>query len=123
MKKILIAFTFSFVVSLLALNAADQSSSPEKVKAFEQEINHLEQQKHILQLELQAESNEEVNQEVQSQKDMIEYDWKGVTGSLKNAETAEQKAKFHKAKIHAIDIEINKLSNEKELLLQKKAGS
>jgi hypothetical protein len=126
MKKTLITFTFAFTCGLLSLNAATEQPSPassEKVKAIEQEIKHLEQQKNILQLELRAESHEELNQEMQSQKDVIEYDWTGVTGSLKNAEEAEHKAKFHKAKIHALDIEIKKLSYEKELLLQQKAGN
>ncbi len=126
MKKTLIAFTFSLAFGLLKLNAAtDQPSqaSSEKIKAIEKKISYLEQQKQTLQLELKAESHEELNQEMQSQKDVIEYDWTGVTGSLKNAEAAEQKAKFHKAKIHALDTKIKKLSYEKELLLQQKAGN
>ncbi len=123
MKKSIIAFTSCFVCSLLTVGASEEYSSPEKVKTLEKKINHLEKQKHILQLEMKAEYREEINHEVQSQKDVIEYDWNGVTGSLKNAEAAEQKAKLKQAKIHALDIEIRKLSSEKEHLLQKKAGS
>ncbi|MBA3602918.1 MAG: hypothetical protein H0W50_04605 [Parachlamydiaceae bacterium] len=125
MKKSLIVFTLGFVCSLFILYATDQPSqaSNEKIHAIEKEISNLQQQKQELERELKIEYHEEINQEMQSQKDVVEYDWSGVSSSLKHAEVAEHKAKFYKAKIHAVDLIIEKLTDEKEFLLQKHKGS
>ncbi len=124
MKKIVLVITLVFCsFSLRAQDQQLQTTFPEKISAIDQEINKLQQQKLELQREIKSEYHEEMEHEMQSQKDLIEYDWSGVSSSLKQAETAEQKARLNTIKMHALEKELEKLTREKELLLQTHKGS
>ncbi len=90
-----------------------------KLEALEQEISRLQEQKQQLRNEIKTEEHEEMELEMRSQKEFIEYDWSGMSNTLKHAQEAEHDAQFKKAKIHAIDSLIEKLIDEKETLLQK----
>lgn len=119
MLKILLVVSLSF--SLLSLSARENSSAHSlRLQEIEQMINNLQQQKQALYLEFTADQRKEMNLEMHSQEELIEYNWSGMSHALKAAEAAEQEVRLDKIKLEAVEAEIKKLSLEKERLLQKK---
>ncbi|MGZ3632823.1 MAG: hypothetical protein ACXU9U_03690 [Parachlamydiaceae bacterium] len=91
-------------------------SLSQRLGVIEEKIFNLEQQKAIVKDQIDRAHYEEMKYEVQSQSNMVTYEWHTMTDELKKAEEFEQKAKVEEKKLAEIERQIAELIKEKEAL-------
>lgn len=116
MKRIAIGF-------LLICSLLDAGLQEQRIQEIKFEMAKLEKQKQELQREASANYRQEMQYEMQSQREIVEYEWHDVGESLKNAEASEQMAHSKEAEVRKIDQRLIQLANEKDLLIQQDKSS
>jgi hypothetical protein len=88
----------------------------QRLRSIEEKISNLERQKAIAKDQIDRAHHEEMKYEVQSQSNIVTYEWHTMTDELKKAEEFEQIAKTEEKNLEEIERQIAELIKEKEAL-------